>query len=162
MIAFILSIQTEASLLVLAKSIHYCYSGEVESGGCLGENGRGGGYWRRERIEQQEKREKWGILRKNGQYFVIEKKDKGKEGQEKREREQGMGGGVHPPPPPSAAPTPSPVTVKCSSLVSKLVPNLIRLDIYHITEVYCPNDSFPVVPLISCLGENFTISTENI
>ena len=114
MIAFILSIQTEASLLVLAKSIHYCYSGEVESGGCLGENGRGG-YWRRERIEQREKREKWGILRKNGQYFVIEKKDKGKEGQEKRARDpglQGMGGGV-PPPPPSAAPTPSPVTVKC-------------------------------------------------
>ena len=77
--------------------------------------GGGGGYWRRERIEQQEKREKWGILRKNGQYFVIEKKDKGKEGQEKRERDpglQGMGGGV-PPPPPSAAPTPSPVTVKC-------------------------------------------------
>ena len=79
--------------------------------------GGGGGYWRRERIEQQEKREKWGILRKNGQYFVIEKKDKGKEGQEKRERDpglQGMEGGVQPPPPPpSAAPTPSPVTVKC-------------------------------------------------
>ena len=41
--AFILSIQTEASLLVLAKSIHYCYSGEVESGGCVGETGREGG-----------------------------------------------------------------------------------------------------------------------
>ena len=43
-----------------------------------------------------------------------------------------------------------------------LILNMIRLHIYHITEVYCPNDSFPVAPLISCLGENFTISTENI
>ena len=69
--------------------------------------GGGGGYWRRERIEQQEKREKWGILRKNGQYFVIEKKDKGKKGQEKRERDpglQGMGGGVHHPPHPLRPP----------------------------------------------------------
>ena len=38
----------------------------------------------------------------------------------------------------------------------------MRLQIYHVTEVYCPHDSFPVVPLISRLGENFIISTENI
>ena len=61
-------------------------------------------------------------------------------------------------------PPPSSFPVKCQWLlrIITLVLNMIRLHIYHITEVYCPNDSFPVVPLISCLGENFIISTENI
>ena len=69
------------------------YSGEVESGGRLGENGRGcgkgGGRGESGRRRGRE-------LRKNGQYFVTEKKDKGKEGQEKRGRDPGlqsMGGG---------------------------------------------------------------------
>ena len=43
--------------------------------------GGGGGveYGSWERRERQEKREKWGKLRNNGQYFVIEKKGKGGE-----------------------------------------------------------------------------------
>ena len=39
---------------------------------------------------------------------------------------------------------------------------MIRLHIYHITEVYCPDGPFPVATLISRLGEYFIISTENI
>ena len=43
-----------------------------------------------------------------------------------------------------------------------LILNMIRLHIYHITEVYCPDSPFPVVTLISWLGEYFIISTVNI
>ena len=43
-----------------------------------------------------------------------------------------------------------------------LILNMIRLHIYHITKVYCPDGPFPVATLISWLGEYFIISTENI
>ena len=127
-----------------------------------GKKGREG-YGRRERRERQEKRDKWGKLRNNGQYFVIEKS------QEKRGRDpglQGTGGRrtPTPPPPPHLKRAPSPLLLYYvdGSLVSWLVLKLILLHIYHVTEVYCPDDSFPVVPLISWLGEYFLISTENI
>ena len=49
------------------------------------------------------------------------------------------------PPPLSSFP------VKCQWLlrIITLVLNMIRLHIYHITEVYCPDGPFPVATLIS-------------
>ena len=83
-----------------------------------GKMGGGAGDGRRERIEQQEEREKSGKLRKYGQYFVIEKKDKGKERQEKGERDPPYCNvweeEVHDPPPPPPAPPPSPIKKKMS------------------------------------------------
>ena len=78
---------------------------------------------------------------------------KGKKATKKIRRRglQDVGGGsfgtsLHPPSPP-----PSSFPVKCQWLlrIITLVLNMIRLHIYHITEVYCPDGPFPVATLIS-------------
>ena len=59
---------------------------------------------------------------------------------------------------------PYPSFLSCRILIKSLLISTLSVytSIYHITEVNCLGDSFPVVPLISWLGKYRIISTENI
>ena len=59
---------------------------------------------------------------------------------------------------------PYPSFLSCRILIKSLLISTLSVytSIYHITEVNCLGDSFPVVPLISWLGKYLIISTENI
>ena len=59
---------------------------------------------------------------------------------------------------------PYPSFLSCRILIKSLLISTwsVYTSIYHITEVNCLGDSFPVVPLISWLGKYRIISTENI
>ena len=89
------------------------------------------------------KREKFGNLRNNAQYLAAEKRMRCSHVNRKGTANARYGGDCLAPPYPSF--------LSCRILIKSLLISTLSVytSIYHITEVNCLGDSFPVVPLIS-------------